>query len=118
MSILTSKPQKRHAYIDPIFVLLLSALVLLLFFAVFTGSVPGSVNTLLGSSNDAPTTLSTSSQATFAGDQQYWEVSCKNGWSADSGCDSIVTRVNACSDGVVTAYCTEYRSYLQEYRTK
>lgn len=118
MSILSPKPQKRHALLDPIVVLLLSALVLLMFFALFTGNIEHIASNLLGSYDSAPAALSASSQPSFAADQQYWNSNCSHGWNSDSGCDAIVTRTQSCSISVNSAYCSEYESYMQQYISK
>lgn len=116
MSILTSKQQKSHVLIDPILILFFSALVLLTFFALFTGNVRDFVSDALGSIDKAPATLSINSQPSFAADQQYWEANCSRGWSSDSMCENIVLRSQSCSVSSESAYCSEYNRYLQEYR--
>ena len=115
MSIITSKQQKGRILIDPIVVLFFATLILLIFFAVFTGNLEYTVNSWLATFDDGPTNLSANSMPSFAADQQYWESNCSHGWSSDSTCDAIELRSQACVDSINSVYCSEYKSYLQNF---
>jgi hypothetical protein len=114
MSIITSKPQKRHVVVDPIFVLFFSALLVLTIFAVSTGNieylVEKAVESLSGLSVSAPV----NNELSFASDQKYWEANCTRGWSSDSLCDVIASRTQACELSADSAYCSEYEQYLKQ----
>jgi hypothetical protein len=58
--------------------------------------------------------LSLNSEVSFASDQQYWSKSCESGWSADATCDAIVARTQSCSISADSAYCSSYKSYLED----
>ena len=118
MTILSSKQRKRDGVIDPVFILLFGTLILLMFFAVFTGDVDVSVNNVLEYFGDIPTRMSLTSQPSFAVDQQYWEAYCSHGWSSDAICETIASRSQSCSISADSAYCSEYANYLQQYRKK
>src|SRR5215208_4477359 len=107
MSILSSKQQKSHSLVDPTFILFFSALVLLMFFAVFTGDPSHPLRDLLGSLDKAPVGLSLQPDPSFAADQQYWDTNCSRGWSSDSMCEAIVLRSQSCSISLDSAYCSE-----------
>lgn len=118
MSILTSKPQKSQTLVDPILLLLVSAWILLTIFAVSTGDLYYSIEKVFGSFSSPNSTTLVSSQPSFAADQQYWEANCSRGWSSDTMCEAIVTRAEVCSISVDSAYCSEYKSYIQQYLNK
>ena len=114
MSIITSKQRKARTLIDPIVVLFFATLILLMFFAVFTGSLKYTVNSWLATFGDAPTKLSANSTPSFAADQRYWGSNCSHGWSSDAACDDIVLRSQSCAVSVNSAYCSAYESYMQD----
>jgi hypothetical protein len=114
MSIISSKQQASRP-LDPIFVLFLFTMVLLVFFAVFTGNIYHVANGLLGISDNTSTVLSLKSEPSFVADQQYWAANCTDGWSDGSMCETIVLRSQSCSISADSAYCSEYASYLQAY---
>jgi hypothetical protein len=115
MSLITSNQQKRQSYIDPIFVLFFSVLLVLLIFAISAANGSYFVEKLLQTSGSAPAGLTLNSQVSFAADQRYWSESCDSGWSSDAVCDAIVARTQACSVSVDSVYCSSYESYLQEF---
>ena len=51
----------------------------------------------------------------FASDEQYWDFYCSNGWTSDSTCDDIVSRVQSCVGSIASPYCSTYENYLQEF---
>ena len=118
MSILSSKQQKSHGLIDPIFILFLFAFVLLMFFALLTGNVLDLVGDALGSIDRAPASLSVNNELSFATDQKYWDANCSRGWSSDSMCEAIVQRSQSCSISIDSAYCSEYDSYIKQSLNK
>src|ERR671925_1627476 len=97
MSIITSNQQKRQSFVDPIFILLFSVLLVLLVFAISAANGNYFVERLLQTNDSAPAGLSLNSQVSFAVDQRYWSESCDSGWSSDAACDAIVARTPACS---------------------
>ena len=113
MSIITSNQPKRQSYVDPIFILFLSVLVVLLVFA-FSAANRNLIGNVLQPYESAPAGLSLNSKVSFASDQRYWSEYCDSGWSSDAACDAIVARTQACSASVDSAYCSAYESYLQE----
>jgi hypothetical protein len=118
MTILSSKQQKRHGLIDPMLIMFFCTLALLMFFAAFTGDVSDSISDVLGSLGSGSTHLSASGQSSFAVDRQYWETHCSHGWSADGMCKTIASRSQSCSISVDSAYCSEYATYMQQYRNR
>jgi hypothetical protein len=114
MSILTSKPQKRHVAVDPIFILLFSALVVLSIFALSTGNIDYLVEQTVQSLGGTSVRVSVNNAPSFASDQKYWETNCTGGWSSDSLCDTIAARTQACELSAESAYCSQYDGYLKQ----
>jgi hypothetical protein len=114
MSIINSKTRRRHVAIDPIFILLFSALALLTILAVSTGNtehlVESAVDTLGGLSVSVPI----NNELSFASDQNYWASNCTRGWSSDSLCNTIAGRTQACELSADSAYCSAYDQYLKQ----
>jgi hypothetical protein len=111
MSILTSKSQKRLV-VDPIFILLFSAVVVLSIFALSTGNIDYLVENALESLGGTSVRVPVNDAPSFASDQKYWETNCTRGWSSDSLCDTIAARTQACELSVDSAYCSTYKNYL------
>ena len=111
-----SKQETSLGSIDPIYALLLAMLIVgLVVFSPLNATTAHS----LASSNSV--NLSSGTAVSFTTDQQYWEANCSHGWDADSACDNIVLRVQACytSFGEIdSAYCSEYQSYLQRFQER
>jgi hypothetical protein len=114
MSILTSKPQKRHVVVDPIFILFFSALVVLTIFAVSTGNIDYLVEKAVESISSTSASVSVSNQPSFLADQKYWDANCTRGWSSDSLCDTIAGRTQACEMSAESAYCSAYKIELEK----
>jgi hypothetical protein len=114
MSIITSKPQKRHVIVDPIFILLFSALVILTVFALSTGNIEYLVEKAVESLSSVQVSVSVENQPSFAVDQKYWDANCTRGWSSDLLCDTIAGRTQACELSADSAYCSQYDSYLKQ----
>ena len=113
MSIFTSKPQRRHVAVDPIFILFLSSLVVLTIFAVSTGNIDYLVENAVESLGSRSVRVSVNDAPSFASDQIYWEANCTRGWSSDSFCDTIAARTQACELSAESAYCSTYKNYLR-----
>lgn len=113
MSIITSKPQKRHV-VDPIFILFFSALVVLTIFALSTGNIDYLVDNAIESLSAPSVHVSVNNSPSFASDQKYWEANCTRGWSSDSLCDTIAGRAQACELSADSTYCSAYKNYLEE----
>ncbi len=117
MATISSKQDKRHALVDPIYVLGFLVLFLaLLLLGPLSGSTSNSISGALGTLGDAPAGVPAGSNVTFASDQQYWDANCSSGWSSDSTCENIVQRVQTCSISTTSAYCSAYDLYLQPFR--
>jgi len=117
MSTISSKQVKRHGFVDPISTLVLVCLIL-----AFLVLEPLSSNTY-SSISGAPRALSSGAaglaankNASFTSDQPYWNTNCSHGWSSDSSCEDIVLRAQSCTISLDSAYCSEYDTYLQQFR--
>jgi hypothetical protein len=113
MSIASSKQTaKQGLNIDLVFALF--ALALVLFILVpsdgshYTSfhSTPGSI---------LYTGALSSGEISFAADQKYWAANCSSGWHSDARCDFIALRTQSCSMQAASAYCSDYKKYLQEH---
>ena len=119
MATISSKQEKRHALVDPIYVLVFLVLLLaLLLIGPFNGNTSSSINGVLGVLGGAPAGVSASGDVSFTSDQQYWDANCSHGWSSDSTCESIVLRSQSCVTNVDSAYCSAYDNYLQQFRNQ
>lgn len=119
MATISSNQEKRHAFVNPIYVLVFLVLLLaLLLIGPLGANTSNSINGVLGALGSAPAGVSAGSAVTFAADQQYWDANCSHGWSSDSTCETIVQRVQSCSVSTASAYCSEYELYLQPFRSQ
>ncbi|HLO18491.1 MAG TPA: hypothetical protein VK206_26905 [Anaerolineales bacterium] len=112
MSTISSKRPKKHGLVD--FVIVFFAL--LLVFLVLTplnGSLSNSIHSAFGSAQTNP---SISREISFAADLQYWDANCSHGWTSDSTCDVIATKAQSCTISLDSAYCSEYGTYLKQFR--
>src|SRR6266498_2067003 len=101
MSTISSKQRKRQGSVDPNVILGFLVLILaLIVFTPFTGNIYNSLTTALGTVGDTHANISTNVNYSFAADQQYWVANCSHGWSSNSTCDDIVSRVQSCSISV------------------
>jgi hypothetical protein len=117
MSTISSKQEKRHGLVDPVYALVFLILILaLLLVGPFAGNASSSISGALGALSGAPAVLSDSSEVSFTADQQYWDANCTGGWSSDSACGAIVQRVQSCSISTASAYCSAYDLYLEPFR--
>lgn len=117
MSTISSKQEKRHGLVDPVYALVFLVLILaLLLVGPFAGIASNSISGALGALSGAPVGLSDNSQVSFMADQQYWDANCTRGWSSDSTCETIVQRVQSCSISKASAYCSAYDLYLEPFR--
>jgi hypothetical protein len=115
MTTLTSKPTKRHIPVDLISVFVFVALILTLLVIPFTGNIYTAVSTALGAVDRTHASVSSAGDYSFSADQQYWAANCSHGWSSDSTCETIVARSQACSISAESAYCSEYKNYLNQF---
>jgi hypothetical protein len=119
MATISSKQEKRHALVDPIYVLVLLVLLLaLLLLGPLSRKTSSTINSALGALGGVPAGMSASNDGTFASDQQYWDANCSHGWSSDSTCENIVLRSQSCVANVDSAYCSAYDTYLQQFRNQ
>jgi len=116
MSTISSKQGKRQGLVDPISVLVCIVL-------IGTLLIPGSLNASLFNSRSvlaqgSAIAASSSGDFSFTQDEQYWDANCSHGWNSDSTCDHIVLRAQACSIGGASAYCSDYKSYMQKFQNQ
>jgi hypothetical protein len=117
MSTISSRQEKRHAFLDPIRVLI--SLTLILAFLVFappSGNVYNFISGAFGTPGSLDTGIAAGSNISFASDQQYWDANCSHGWSSDSTCENIFRRAQSCVISLASAYCSKYDTYLQQFR--
>ncbi len=117
MSIISSKQSKKHSLGDWLLAFLALTLVLLML-VPSAGNVYNPIRIAPGTLNSMRADMPINRNVSFAADQQYWDANCNYGWSSDAGCDSIVARSQSCSISIASTYCSEYESYLQQYRDK
>ena len=116
MATITSKQDKTHGLVDPVSVLVSILLIaVLLVPASLTDNLYGSVSSLLGKPANA-SLIAGGANVSFAADAQYWDANCSFGWSSDAACDAISTRAQFCSVGISSLYCSEYDTYLQQFK--
>jgi hypothetical protein len=119
MSIISSKQPKKHAVVDPVFVLLLLVLVLaLLVFAPLTSNMSDPFRSTFASLSNPSPNLSAKTEASFASDLRYWDTYCSKGWTSDAVCEAIVARSQSCAIRVDSAYCSQYENYMKRQLSK
>jgi len=119
MSTISSKQEKSHGLVDPIYVLVFLVLILaLLVLGPLTGNINNSFSGALGTLGKSPAGVSARAEVSFTSDQRYWDANCSHGWSSDSSCDNIVLRSQSCVAEVASAYCSAYADYLQQFRSQ
>ena len=114
MTISPSKQKKKQG-------LILASITLigvLVTFGPLNGSMYSSIRNALLTQGSAAGEVSINNAASFASDLQYWDAKCSRGWTSDSTCDVLVSRTQSCVVGIGTysAYCSEYDTYLQQFR--
>ena len=115
MATFSSKQEKKQGISNQMTILLAVALVgAFVIFGPMNAALYNSIDGLLASF-DGPDSVSMSTDASFASDQSYWSDNCSHGWTSDSTCDAIVSRVQSCQVGLASAYCTSNETYLQQY---
>ena len=119
MATFSSKQEKRQSLVDPLLVLVSIALIsMLVAFGPLNGKTNSSIGNALVTQGGAADNVSTSVGVSFASDLQYWNAECSHGWTSDSTCDVLVSRTQSCSIGTGSAYCSEYDTYLQQFRNQ
>jgi len=117
MATFSSKQAKRQGLADPIFVLASTMLIgVLVVFGTLSGNMYSSVRSALGTDGSAAGPVFISKGASFVSDAQYWDANCSHGWNSDSACDTIVSRTQSCAISTASAYCSQYDTYLQQFR--
>ena len=112
MTTFSSKQEKRQG-------LVLASIALigvLLAFGPLNGNMHSPIRNALVTQGGAADNVSINDGASFAPDLQYWDAKCSHGWTADSTCDTLVSRTQSCVIGTGSAYCSEYDTYLQQFR--
>lgn len=117
MSIASSKPSKKHPFVDLLFACFALTLILLAL-APSNGNLYNPIRTAPGTLERVRPAILTSEDISFTADQRYWNANCSQGWSSDARCGTIVARTQTCSRSTASGYCSEYKSYLQEYLNK
>jgi len=116
MATFSSKQEKKQDWVDPMLVLVSVALLSVLITFGPLNSNYSSIPNALVMESGAADHASNSVGISFASDLQYWDANCSRGWTSDSTCDALVSRSEACNIGTGSAYCSEYDTYLQEFR--
>jgi len=116
MATITSKREKTHGLVDPISVLVSILLIVILVVpGSLTENLYSSVSNLLGTPANA-SLISNNANVSFTADAQYWDANCSFGWSSDAACDAISARAQFCTAGISSLYCSEYDTYLQQFK--
>jgi len=112
MTTFSSKQKKRRG-------LVLASIALigvLVAFVPLNGSMHSPILNALVMQGGVADNISTNDGVSFASDLQYWDAKCSHGWTEDSTCDALVSRTQSCVIGTGSAYCSEYDTYLQQFR--
>ena len=118
MATYSSHQEKRQAVVDPIIVLLAVALLCaLVAFGPLNGRVLGASYSAFLQSGSA-SEVSLNAGTSFASNLQYWNTTCSHGWKSNSTCDALAAAAQFCVLGIGTdsAYCSQYDSYLKQFR--
>ena len=116
MATFSSKQEKRQGLVDPMLVLVSIALIsMLVAFGPLNGNMYSSIGSALVTQSRAADNLSLNVGTSFTSDLQYWDANCSRGWKSDSTCELLVSKIQSCSIGTGSAYCSEYDTYLQEF---
>ena len=110
MATFSSKQEKRQS-------LILASLTLigvLVTFSPFNSNMYSSIRSALLTQGNTAVEV----PINFASDLQYWDANCSHGWRSDSTCDALVLKTQACSVGIGSAYCSEYNTYLRQFRNQ
>jgi len=114
MATFSSKHEKNQSLVDPNMILVSIAIIGIL--VVFGPLMNNSSHSVLLTRGGAVDNVTIRDSVSFASDLQYWDAKCSHGWTSDSACDALVSKTQSCSVGLVSAYCSEYDTYLQEFR--
>jgi hypothetical protein len=115
MATYSSKQEKRQSVGDSTSLLLSVMLIgALLILGPLNASVHNSINGVLGVW-DGASGIYSSAEISFNADQQYWDGNCSHGWTSDSTCDGIFSRVQSCVLSAASPYCSSYEDYMQEF---
>ncbi len=87
----------------------------LVIFGPLYGSMYGSIRNVLLTKSNTASEVSINDASSFASDLQDWNTRCSHGWKSDSVCDALVSKVQSCSIGTGSIYCSEYDAYLQQF---
>jgi hypothetical protein len=115
MATYSSKQDKRQVVADPI-ALFISAMLIgaLVVLGPLNAGMHNSISGTLGIWDGANGVYS-SATVSFDADQQYWESNCNHGWTSDSTCDNIFSRVQSCVLSAASPYCSSYEDYMQDF---
>jgi len=119
MATYASHQEKRQGMVDPIVVLLfVTLLCALVAFGPLNGRVLSSSHGALLTQGGSAGEISVNAGTSFTSNLQYWNSTCSHGWTKNSTCDALASAAQFCVIGVGTdsAYCSEYDTYLQQFR--
>src|SRR5215510_7097727 len=115
MTTYPSKQQKSESIIDPILIFAYIVIVGILMVSGFNNNRQYDyLSRALGNQNHAYVDTSAGAKVSFAADEGYWKANCSHGWAKNSLCDSIVLRAQSCQFSAASAYCSNYKDYLQQ----
>jgi hypothetical protein len=117
MTTLPAKQYTRQSLPDPIVVLIYTLVIgALLFFVAYTSTF----HTSTGGAFHAPSmvSISSTSEASFAQDLQYWDANCSDGRASGSACNMIIARAQSCEISSASRYCSQYKTYMHHFPTR
>jgi hypothetical protein len=120
MSTFSSKQENKQV---PAEVLLMVAFIIAIVILVVPGVDARNLNTSIRSPLTALSpgwagSLVPGGDVSFTSDEQYWSKNCSHGWTSDSTCNEIVSRVQICERIAGSAYCSEYEAYMQQFQRR
>lgn len=114
MITISSKRNRAKSLPDPIVVLTYTLVIGAL---LFWGAYTSTFHTSPGRTNQAPNMVDvyTDPEASFAEDLQYWDANCSYGQDSDLACKMIMAKAQSCEISTASTYCSEYKTYMQQF---
>ena len=91
--------------------------VLIVFVSLYFGT-HSPIRNILTTQAGTVDNVSVNAGVSFSSDIQYWDSNCSHGWIGDATCDTLVSRIQSCAIGTGSTYCSEYNTYLQQFRSQ
>ena len=114
MTTIPAKRYKRQTLPDPFVVLtytlVLGTLLLILAYTSTFHTSPDGAFRVPSMGN-----ISANLEASFAADLQYWDANCSHVSDSNPACDMISARAQSCEISTASRYCSEYKSYMQQF---